>query len=98
MRVGGLPEIRRRSYVKEALVGGSLHPPFPVHIKAIAMKETKAEKLYMLRLWQEKDEEVWRASLKPVGQVEGSVKYFHTLESLVKFLKNLGAFKNSFFE
>jgi hypothetical protein len=50
------------------------------------MKETKAEKLYMLRLWQEEGEEVWRASLKLVGQVEGNTKYFHTLESLVKFL------------
>jgi hypothetical protein len=53
------------------------------------MKETKAEKLYMLRLWQEEGEETWRASLKPVGQLEGKVRYFHTLESLVKFLKTV---------
>jgi hypothetical protein len=59
-----------------------------VHVKAVAMKETKAEKLYMLRLWQEEGEEAWRASLKPVGQAEGAARYFHTLESLIKFLKS----------
>jgi hypothetical protein len=52
------------------------------------------EKLYMLRLWQEQGEEGWRASLKPVGKQEEAATYFHTLESLVKFLKSLGLHKN----
>lgn len=70
-------------------MGVLLRSPSPVHTKAVAMKEPKAEKLYMLRLWQEEGEEVWRASLKLVGQLEGKVRYFHTLESLVKFLKTV---------
>jgi hypothetical protein len=71
-----------------------LRSPSPRKAKTGLMKETKAEKLYMLRLWQEEGEEAWHASLKPVGQAEGTVRYFHSLESLVKFLKGLGLQKN----
>jgi len=46
-----------------------------------------AEKLYMLRLWQE-DNKGWHASLKPVGKGESAAQYFHSLESLTKFLGN----------
>jgi hypothetical protein len=49
------------------------------------MKVPELEKLYMLRLWQEK--ESWRASLKPVGNKDEAATYFHTLESLTEFLK-----------
>jgi hypothetical protein len=48
------------------------------------------EKLYLLRLWQEETNETWRASLKPMGACEDTARYFHSLESLVKFIKSVG--------
>ena len=46
----------------------------------------KSEHLFTLRLWREQADEtqVWRASLKDLRTKE--VHYFHTLESLMKFL------------
>jgi hypothetical protein len=51
------------------------------------MKEVEAEKLFMLRLWQDKGDEIWHASLKPMGQTEEAARYFHTIESLLRFVK-----------
>jgi hypothetical protein len=52
------------------------------------MRPKDTEQLFMLRLWQEEGEDTWRASLKRVGQENEAAQYFHTIQSLVKFLKN----------
>ena len=44
------------------------------------------EKLFMLRLWQEN--EGWRASLKKLGETAEAARYFHSVESLNKFLQD----------
>jgi hypothetical protein len=57
--------------------------------RAEAMK-SETEKLYLLRLWQEEADKSWHASLKPMGAYEDKAQYFHSLESLVKFIKSIG--------
>jgi hypothetical protein len=53
------------------------------------MKPNDTEQLFMLRLWQEKGEGTWRASLKKIAQDNEAAQYFHTLESLVRFLRTV---------
>lgn len=52
------------------------------------MRPNDTEQLFMLRLWKEEGEGPWRASLKKVGQENEAAQYFHTIQSLVKFIKN----------
>jgi hypothetical protein len=52
------------------------------------MRSNDTEQLFMLRLWKEEGDTIWRASLKRVGQENEAAQYFHTIQSLVKFLKN----------
>ena len=52
------------------------------------MRPKDSEQLFMLRLWKEEGEIAWRASLKRVGSENEAAQYFHTIQSLVKFLKN----------
>jgi hypothetical protein len=64
-------------------------PVSPSLIKAKTMKP-EVEKLYLLRIWQEDAQKTWHASLKPMGSGEDKARYFHSLESLVKFIKSIG--------
>jgi hypothetical protein len=66
-----------------------LHPLIPRLAKADVMKPD-IEKLYLLRLWQEEADKTWHASLKPMGAREDKARYFHSLESLVKFIRSIG--------
>lgn len=52
------------------------------------MRPNDTEQLFMLRLWKEEGEVTWRASLKKVGSENEAAQYFHTIQSLVQFLKN----------
>lgn len=45
------------------------------------------ENLFMLRIWQDKEGDSWRASLKNMRTKE--VKYFHNLELFSKYTKNI---------
>jgi hypothetical protein len=51
------------------------------------LKPVATEQLYVLRLWQEEGETIWRASLKPMNNNDEAAQYFHTLESFVRFIK-----------
>jgi hypothetical protein len=59
------------------------------------MKPAKCEveRLYLLRIWQDEGETTWHASLKPVAAQRGRARYFHSLESLVRFIKGLASRK-----
>ena len=45
------------------------------------------ENLYILKIWQEKECESWKASIKNMRTKE--VKYFSSLEGLVRFAKSI---------
>ena len=50
------------------------------------------EDLYILRMWQEKEGENWRASIKNMRTKE--VKYFSSLEGFVRYAKEIQTIKN----
>jgi hypothetical protein len=50
------------------------------------MQDREKEQLYVLRLWQDEAQGDWRASLKKMSRTNEVAKYFHSIESLTKFL------------
>lgn len=53
--------------------------------------KSKEELLYVLRLWQDTtlktDAKNWRASLKKINKENEAAQYFHSIESLTKFIR-----------
>ncbi len=46
------------------------------------------EKLYMLRLWQDDNSQDWRASLRIMSSKNEAARYFHSVDSLSKYIAN----------